>query len=106
MDKRKQTINNLKTLAARLAPTIYFRYLTLNWDICTRAPVIKLFENKPEYIWFDDFVFGIGNDWRGSDGEKPLCTINAENLVGTSLGGMSSNDDYSEFIVSNKERTN
>lgn len=105
MDKKEQTINNLKALAARLAPTIYFRYLTLNWDIYNCAPVVKLFENKPRYTWFDDFCFGMGNDWRGSDDEKPICTINAENLVGVSFSGMSRSDDCSEFIVSNKDRT-
>ena len=105
MDKKEQTINNLKVLAARLAPTIYFRYLVMNWGQSRNAPVIKLYENKPVFCYALSSPHENHSSWEGENGDKPICIMNAENLVGTSLGGLSVDDDYSEFIVSNKERT-
>jgi hypothetical protein len=107
MDKREQTLNNLKVLAARLAPTIYFRYLVLDWSNSCDAPVVKLFENKPSYAWvITEMPKVFLSHWEGNGKEEkyPLCIINAENLVGTSLGGISKNTDFSQFIVSNPDR--
>ena len=103
----ERNMNNLKVLAARLAPTIYFRYLVLDWSNSCDAPVVKLFENKPNYVIVLSFT-GVGGDmshWEGGENEKhPVAIINAEDLVGTSLGGISKDTDFSQFIVSNPDR--
>lgn len=102
----EKNMNNLKVLAARLAPTIYFRYLVLDWSNSCKAPIVKLFENKPNYvIQLPSFAGEIMSHWEGKEGERfSVAVINAEDLVGTSLGGISKNTDFSQFIVSNPDR--
>ena len=102
----ERNMNNLKVLAARLAPTIYFRYLVLDWSNSCKAPIVKLYENKPNYVvQLPSFAGEIMSHWEGKEGERfPVTVINAEDLVGTSLGGISKNTDFSQFIVSNPDR--
>lgn len=104
--EQKNTLSNLKTLAARLAPTIYFRYLVLDWSNSCNAPVVKLFENKPNYVvQLPSFTMDIMSHWEGGEDERfPVAIINAEDLVGTSLGGISKNTDFSQLVVSNPDR--
>lgn len=98
-------IENLKVLAARLAPTIWFRYLTLDWCEITNSPRVKLWENKPTY---DSGCDDYGYEWEGWQPEDKdeifICMINAENLVGTSMGALPKDTDWSKMIVGNANR--
>ena len=95
-----KNIENLKVLAARLAPTIYFNHLTMEWNDVINCPVVKLWENKPSYEHgWDDYDY----EWEGwqpnIEDETFVCMINAEHLTGTSLGGLSKNYDWSKMII-------
>ena len=101
----EQIIKSLKTLAARLAPSIWFRYLTMEWNDVTNCPVIKTWENKPSYEHgWDDYDY----EWEGwkpeDEDEIFVCMINAECLTGTSIGALPKDTDWSKLIISNENR--
>jgi hypothetical protein len=102
MDKKEQVIKNLKAVAIKLSQVINFKYLTLNWDVGDRSPVIKLCMDDPVFVRFHAFFGGYGSEWRGEN----ICTIPVKCLTESFFNELSENDDYSEFIVSNEERTN
>jgi len=100
-----KNIENLKALAARLAPTVWFRYLTLEWNEVFACPVAKLWNNKPKYEHgCDDY----GYDWEGwqptGDDDTFVCMINTEYLVGTSMGALPRDTEWSKLIVGKEDR--
>lgn len=102
---KERIINSLKALAVKLSQTIRFNYLTLNWDIRDRDLVIKLYMNKPVFIKFHAFAYGFGSKWEGKDYCLPICIIPVKYLTVNPFDGLSEDDDYSEFIVSNEEES-
>ena len=56
-------MENLKALAARLSLVINFNYLTVSWSMYLDAPIIHLWNNKPEWVIWTDEYGDSGQEW-------------------------------------------
>ena len=99
----EQIIDNMKTLAARLSATISFNYVTIEWNQVTECPVAKLWYNKPSYEHgWDDYDYE-WEGWQPDESEETFITmINTEYLVGTSLGALPKDTDWSRLVIRSK----